>query len=411
MTSEAFVVLVGVDTLVVNARSSVQGDLEEGSEEEGRRLLPDEALPDPLSEPLGIWLEMAKDASEPVMTTWAHEARNLLLYPHGTPTHRYLLKNGFIDLMLGPLLNHGAPARVRFSSEYLWRRGVDEALITTHAFLWELFQAEMQVQPSEIHLCADVAGLKVPRNYERVFVSRAVKWKPVKMSQLDKPIYRHHELETLQFSGHGNPISVTIYDKRAEIEHQSPEKCWFYDLWKQHGWDGKAPVWRVECRLKREALHEMDLEETYGALDQVPALWEYCVGQPGQKNGWVRMVDPNTRDTNRRRWNTTSNWVAVQKAFMQHWRNGEDIEAIQRERKRQINLDRAEKAIAGYTTTYAAWLQHELGPDDDASIVLQRLYKRMLTLWERRGTDFQAQRCKKESIYHLDKKKAAPSDN
>ncbi len=253
----------------------------------------------------------------------------------------------------------------------------------------------------EIHLCTDVAGLKLPRNYERVFVSRAVKWRPVKVSQLDKSVYRYHELETLQFSGHGNPVSVTIYDKCAEIEQKSRDKCWFYDLWRKRGWDGETPVWRIECRLRREALHEMEIEETYQALDKVPALWAYCVGRPGQKDGWVRMVDPNTRDSNRRRWKTTRSWDAVQKAFLQHWRNSEDMEAIQRERKRQINLDRAEKAIAGYTTTYAAWLKHELGVEDDASIVLQQLYEKMLVCWKRQGTDFQEQRRKKEYIYHI----------
>jgi hypothetical protein len=113
------------------------------------------------------------------------------------------------------------------------------------------------------------------------------------------------------------------------------------------------------------------------------------------------MVDPNTRDSNRRRWNTASSWVKVQQAFQQHWRCCEDIDAIQRERKRQINLDRAEKAIAGYTTTYAAWLQHELGVEDDASVVLQRLYEKMQTYWNQQGTDFQELRRKKEYIYHI----------
>ncbi len=56
MASQAFVVLVGIDTLVVNARASVQRDLEVQSGEERRRLLLDDGLPDHLSEPLGIWL-------------------------------------------------------------------------------------------------------------------------------------------------------------------------------------------------------------------------------------------------------------------------------------------------------------------------------------------------------------------
>jgi hypothetical protein len=133
------------------------------------------------------------------------------------------------------------------------------ALLNTHLFLWDLFEQEtLNMQPSEIHISADMADLAdlhIPRDYERVFVSRAAKWRPVKASQLDQPVYRYHRLETLQFSGHGSPVSVSIYNKPAEIEQKSRDKIWFYDLWRKHGWDGEAPVWRVECRLKREALH------------------------------------------------------------------------------------------------------------------------------------------------------------
>jgi len=257
------------------------------------------------------------------------------------------------------------------------------------------------LQPSEIHICADVAGLRIPHEYERVFVSRAAKWRPVKASQLDQPVYRYHRLETLQFSGHGSPVSVSIYNKRTEIEQKSRDKTWFYDLWSKHGWDGETPVWRVECRLKREALHEMDIEETYQAVDRVPALWSYCVGHPGQTDGWVRMVHPNTQDSNRGRWKTASAWVNVQKAFEGTWRESEDMEDIQRRRKREVNLDRAEKAIAGYTTTYAAWLQDEVGPNDDASVVLQRLYDKMTQYWQRNGVDFQTLRLKKQYVYHI----------
>lgn len=402
MASQAAALLAGVDTLILNAK---QPQRAKGHEHEQDSSSQEGGLSDLVSEELvnelNCWLDKAKNAGEPVPTPWVHENITLMISPHGTPTHRYLLKNGWIDLLIGPQLHNGAPARVRFSSEYLWRRGVDTALVNTHMFLWSLFQQDMDLQPSEIHVCADMAGLHIPRHYERVFVSRAAKWRPVKESQLDKPIYRYHRLETLQFSGHGSPVSVTIYNKRAEIEQKSRDKVWFYDLWKKHGWDGEAPVWRVECRLKREALHEMDIDETYQALDQVPALWSYCVGHPGQTDGWVRMVEPNRQDSNRWRWKTTRAWETVQKAFLGTWRDAEDAEEIQRQRKRQINLDRAEKAIAGYTTTYAAWLQDEVGPDDDASVVLQRLYNKMTQYWERNGVDFQTLRLKKQFIYHI----------
>jgi hypothetical protein len=399
MTSQTSVLIAGVDTLIINARYPSLDHLDEPQKKE--RAATQDAHVTQLLEQVKQWADVAKVSGEEQITPLEHEHVTLKVHPNGTRTHRYLLKNGLIDLLLGPQLNNSAPIRVRFSSEYLWKRGVDAALMNTHLFLSGLFKEIVDIQPAEIHLCVDVAGFQIPRNYEQVFVTRAAKWRPIKEAFLDRPVYRHHKLETLQFSGHGNPLSVSIYDKRAEIEQHSQEKRWFYHLWKEQQWDGKTPVWRVECRVKREALHEMDMEEGYQAIALVPSLWAYCVGRSGHKDGWLRMVAPNIHDSNRRRWKTAGDWETVQRGFAAKWRDGADIEDIQRTRKREVNLDRAEKAIAGYTTTYAAWLQDALGPDDDASIVLQRLYGRMLDIWEEKGADFQTLRKMKEYLYNI----------
>ncbi len=397
MTSKESVLIAGVDTLIVNVKFPEHLEWNaEGTEQ--YNVAP--TLSSEMQEVLELWLERSKAEHEPFITTWDHEKQTLKMHPKGTTTHKYLLKNGFIDLLIGPYLQNNALARVRFSSEYLWRRGAERALVETHAFLWNLFMEDITLQCSEIHLCADVAHFTIPHDYERFFISHAVKERPIKASQLDRPVYRYHEIETLQFSGHGNPVSVSIYDKPAEIKQKSPEKVWFHDLWKIKGWEEDVPVWRVECRIKREALHEMDIEDAYDALFKIPALWAYCVGHAGQKDGWVRMLTINRRDSNRRRWNTASAWVSIQKAF-EEMTEGVDIADVQRERKREVNKDRAEKAIAGYTTTYAAWLQDEINMEDDASIVMQRLYQKMLEIWEKRGEDFHALRIKKQYVYHL----------
>jgi hypothetical protein len=398
MASKASVLLFGVDTLIINVKVPHSPPK---SQEASQEDVSEVCLTEELEAVLNAWMEAAKNQEKPYKTAWKHEDITLMMHPRGTQTHRYLLKNGLIDLMIGPFLNNSGLARVKFSSEYLWKNGAACALVNTHKFLWELFQGDFILQCSEIHVCADVADFSIPRNYEQLFVSRASTYRPIKTSALDRPVYRYHRLETLQFSGHGNPISAAIYDKPAEIEQKSQEKRWFYDLWKRQGWDGEAPVWRIECRIKRAALHEMDIEDTYDALDKVPVLWSFCVGHAGQKDGWVRMVQMNTRDSNRRRWKTAGSWEVVQNAFEKMLERIDGLADIQRERKRQINLDRAEKAIAGYTTTYGAWLQDEVQPDDDVSIVLQRLYDKMLRIWEDKGEDFHSMRIKKQFDYHI----------
>lgn len=404
------VLLAGVDTLLINAK---QKD-EQGTPKK------EQQLPAIVEVQLKEWQEQAKADNHPYATAWVHEGQTLMMYPNGTSGWTFLLKNGLIDLMFGALLNNASLVRIRFSSEYLWRRGVFSAVKEVQVFLTRLLGEVLYMQLSEIHLCADVIGLTIPNNYERVFVSRAKLQRPVRESHLDKPVYRYHQLETMQFSGHGSPMSATIYNKPKEIQVKHQEKIWFYDLWKLHGWDGTLPekskqkdtyglpvqdtskiIWRIECRLKREALHEMDIEETYDALKKIPALWAYCVGHHGKKDGWLRMVSPNKDDSNRWRWETSEGWQAVQLAFSQGWRGYEDMEDVQRDRKRAINFDRAEAAIAGYATTYSAWLQDEIKPEDDVSVVFQRLYGKILKRWEEKGVDFHELRLKKQLDYHI----------
>lgn len=404
------VLLAGVDTLLINAKQ----------QDEQGILKKDQQLPAIVEVQLKEWQEQAQADNHPYATAWVHEGQTLMMYPNGTPGWTFLLKNGFIDLMFGALLNNASLVRIRFSSEYLWRRGVFSAVQEVQVFLARLFKEPLYLQLSEIHLCADVIGLAIPHQYERVFVSRAKLQRPIRESHLDQPIYRHHQLETMQFSGHGSPMSATIYNKPKEIQVKHQEKSWFFDLWKRQGWDGTLPekskqkdayglpvqdtskiIWRVECRLKREALHEMDMEETYDALEKIPALWAYCVGHPGKKDGWLRMVLPNKQDSNRWRWKTAQAWQAVQQAFAQGWHGDEDMEDVQRTRKRAIHLERAEAAIAGYTTTYSAWLKDEITPEDDISVVFQRLYGKILERWEEQGVDFHELRLRKQFDYHL----------
>ena len=68
------------------------------------------------------------------------------------------------------------------------------------------------------------------------------------------------------FSEQTRCASRGIYDKTHEIKYHSKEKGWFHDLWlaQKHEdgspvWDSESPVWRIEFRFKRPALHEFDL--------------------------------------------------------------------------------------------------------------------------------------------------------
>ncbi|GCE48499.1 hypothetical protein EI42_04826 [Thermosporothrix hazakensis] len=394
MACRAASLLAGLDTVIVNVKQA----------DENRKPIQSQEIKGEIIEALQVWQQQALNKNEPVPTAWTHEGKTLLMYPRGSATWMYLLKNGDIDLLIGSRLNTGSLARVRFSSEYLWRAGPDIAVAETEVFLTLMFQEMLYLQPSELHLAADVVGLPLSsQNYRKVFVSRARKTSEI--NRLNEAMYNGHQLETIRFSRHGNAISATIYDKCAEIELHSPGKRWFYDLWKNGGWDGEEKVWRVECRVEREALREMLVQEArigdiYDALNKVPSIWAYCVGSPGSTEGWLRMVAPNVNDRNKWRWKTADPWkIAVQEAFTRHWRKSDDIAAIQRKRKREANLKRAEAAIAGYITTYAAW-DDSVTDDDDASVIFHKLYQQVMQKWENDGVDFQEVRAKKQLLYH-----------
>jgi hypothetical protein len=76
------------------------------------------------------------------------------------------------------------------------------------------------------------------------------------------------------------------------------------EVWTSNSWDGESRVARVEFRYKRECLREMEVEEAYAFLDQIPSLWAHSTKQ------WLRYTLPN-RDPNRARWPLSSLWQHV----------------------------------------------------------------------------------------------------
>lgn len=149
--------------------------------------------------------------------------------------------------------------KVRLSSLFLWKWGKRHA--------WELVEAmlsewgDFTYQPSEAHLCADVAGRSAGTLRRRDFVtrSRATRWHAedaevihlVEHRTSDRPmveaVVRCAQQETLSFSL-GAPMSAALYDKPIEIRQHSPDKLWFADLWER----GRME-WATSHHARRDA--------------------------------------------------------------------------------------------------------------------------------------------------------------
>lgn len=354
---------VGIDTIIVNVKYL---------DEQGKPAQVQD-FPSWLEEKLQGWQEAAREENKPLKTSMTFNDARLLMLPNGASVWKYIVKNDSVQLQMVPRLHIPALARVTFSSPFLWSHASpQDAVDAVHAFCIETFGRDVMLQAAQVDMCADVVGLSIPADWQKVFVSRGRVKKPIGPSQKDYPVYRGPKLETLQFSGHGQPVSCKIYDKIAEIKQHSPDKVWFYPIWKRGGWNGVDLVWRVEFSEGRECLHEQDIEDIYDALRNLKRMWAYCTQE------WLRMVTP-ARTPNRARWPTSPAWKQIQRAFDGYGDKLVDaLGPLVREAKREVNIERGVAAMAGYATTLAAWLKvdDEIDPETLLALVAERVQER-----------------------------------
>jgi hypothetical protein len=354
---------MGLDTIIVNVKYL---------DDQGKPAK-EQVFPFWLEERLQDWQERAREQNKPLPTAMTFNDARLLMLPNGASVWKYIVKNDSLQLQMVPRLNVPVLARVTFASPFLWSHASpNDAVDEVHAFCFDLFGGDIMLQATQVDLCADIVNFNIPADWRKVFLSRARGKKEIGPSQKDRAFYRGPELETLLFSGHGQPVSCKIYDKTAEIKQHSPDKIWFHPLWKQNGWNVVSPVWRVEFSEERECLHEQNVEDIYDALRNLKRMWAYCTQE------WLRMVTP-ARTKNRARWPTSPAWKQIQRAFDAYGDQLVDaLGPLVREAKREVNIDRGVAAIAGYATTLAAWMRtdDEINPEMLLALVADKVQER-----------------------------------
>ena len=395
--NEAQLVNRGVDTLVVNVYYTDQG-------RPIRREI-DTGLAMKLSE----WKHMAQELGEPFITPWAFNNASLQMQPNGAGHGQWpwMLKTPDITLYISQGKWNGVGA-VRLSSQYLWScRSLLDALTLLSAFLKEVFEQEMHLQPSEVHLCADIAGWSDIDTLDRRvnFVSRSRKRATHFVPDWDIDLHVNEHSFGLKETGFDfskrGALSCTIYDKTREMKQSGKE--WFTDIWRLHGWDEvkDGAVWRVEFKFKREALHELQqgdefwgIENAFDLPERLPVLWAYAAGHIQGKDsdeppdGWLRCVVP-TSDKNRARWPTHPAWKVVQGAFLKEQTQPEEIGKLVRKRREEHNVQKGLEAIIGYATSLSSWIGDDLAePEVDLSMFLHWLAEHGQDYLERKELDF-----------------------
>ena len=103
--------------------------------------------------------------------------------------------------------------------------------------------------------------------------------------------------------GAGGTLSARLYQK--VIETRKSGKEYIHDLWRQVGWDGEQPVWRLEFQFKREVLDQLQLCSLGDVLDNLAGMWSYA------STDWLRLSLPNPDDMTRSRWPVHPLWMAL----------------------------------------------------------------------------------------------------
>lgn len=114
--------------------------------------------------------------------------------------------------------------------------------------------------------------------------------------------YWDQDQETGWSFGSRGTISGRLYDKTLEI--QRSDKGYLRDVWHAAGWDGSAPVWRLEFEYGRELLRDLDLSTLAKLIPAFGGLWQYAM------RDWLRLVEVGA-DSNRSRWQNAELWDAL----------------------------------------------------------------------------------------------------
>lgn len=392
-TRQPLIVGAGVDTFIANVKQLNKF---------GKSLNEQEVAVD-LSEQLQAWQDLAREQQRPYTTPLQFNTGPLLMQLGGSSTWKWVLRNAWVEVKIGARLHMGMLAKVRLSSEFLWAQpSLLGAISKLQGFTDALFGQRVYLQAAQVDLCTDMVGLELPPVWQEVFITHALGKDNIEESTKDRAYFGGRRLETIQFSGHGNPIHSKLYNKIKEIQKHSPDKVWFHDLWRLRGWNGTDTVWRKEFSLERAGLRDMlidvarekRLDSVYDVPKNLKRLWAYCT------QDWLRMVIPQSTK-NRKRWPTNPTWELVQHAYDSFANEQtEGLGPIIRKRKREKNLERVTAAIAGYASTYAAW-DDTVSLEDDISVVFSKAYESVTQRLSEKGIDFAAKVQEKRALYSV----------
>jgi hypothetical protein len=398
LSSPPLIVLAGVDTLYVNAYYA--------DPELFTRI--EQPLDETLQATFTDLQQRAKVTHQDIETPWSLEEKPLHMLSHGSGKQwLWILRNDLINVQIGNGDYKGVIAHLRISSDYLWRvNALHTVLGLVNGLANRLFAHETVLVPSAIDLCADIADWPMTCIDPLALVASARKrrkqFEEESVYISGREAWNGRKLGTLYVGMRTSPVHGKLYDKLKEIKDGGNKKSWFLDLYKRNGWDGEAPVTRLEISFTREALHDLDIETDFDLMHNLKGLWGYAVGSETVKP-WLRYTIP-TGDSNQTRWPLHPTWSMVQHAF--DALSEQPAKELIRIKKQEANIAAATASLAGYLSSQTVWKCDRDGvavEDIELDKVIIDLYDDVEKRLQEKGVSFQEVLQTKQKRYYLRK--------
>jgi len=270
-TDDLAILRSGVDTLQLGYRGELLGEAE-------ARLVELKKL------------AQAENKGEQGFAQWELDGELFSVLPRGSGRMPFTLISPHFRLSLSSGRGSMPVAHAQVQSELLTKSGPEAAIKKLQAILSGVCSISEGPHVSRIDICVDFSTRFDMESISRHdWVTRA------------KRIWQHVEMGNFTGWSIGlkSATAARLYDKTAEI--LVSDKGYMREIWRDMGWDGTTPVWRLEFEVKREAIRQFGLDD----MDTRPlcaALWSHLTHE------WLRLAVPSPTDSTRSRWDTHPMW-------------------------------------------------------------------------------------------------------
>jgi hypothetical protein len=272
----------------------------------------------------------------------------------GAGNFAYVLKSADVVLMFS---NHQPEAphpncRVEIGSMSCWSPGWKEVLNSVIRLLQVYGCTPRKQQVSEVHLTADLLGVKyADTRFEnlRRWICKTPKW----------GMFGNDWTPNYYSRGKGN-IMGRFYNKTEELA-ESPESAktqFFHDLWQAHSGSPQTDVARIEFQVRREFLKSRSIDTVEQMEESLDAVWQFLTTE------WCRFLDREMTESDRKNKNHQRYAVDPLWAYIQNVRFGQSRTLKLRRTKpvRHYNFDLQRRIAAGCLLTICG--VKGLPPDD-----------------------------------------------